>query len=258
MFVAQRLQKIREILLEQEIVDVSSLSEELNVSEVTIRRDFDKLEKENFIKKTYGGAILNKDYVIQSMPRTPVKSENTEEILLIAKIAKQMIVDNDVIYLAGGPISRTIAQTLSDKNIMVVTNDIQVANELSVHQNVKTTVTGGELLNHTSLMIGPRVNNVISEMFITKSFIEVKGIDLNFGYSMASYDEVVIARNLMSLSKEVIALAHFDNFDSISNMRLAPLDAFGKVITNKEISDDFKKFYFNKFIKLYTTYNVVD
>lgn len=61
MLVAERLKKIKEILLQKKHVDVATLAELLNVSEVTIRRDLDKLESEGFLIKTYGGAILKEE-----------------------------------------------------------------------------------------------------------------------------------------------------------------------------------------------------
>lgn len=87
-----RLKKIKKILMDQKQIEVIGLSELLEVSDVTIRRNLDKLEKEGFLKKTYGGAI----------------------------------------YLGSGPTSLTIARYLKKSNLKltVLTNDILVAVEL--------------------------------------------------------------------------------------------------------------------------------
>lgn len=259
MFGAQRLQKLRELILELEIVDVTTLSQKLGVSEVTIRRDLDKLEKEGYITKTYGGAVLNKDY--KSNKDTTVKTsevvENDENISLITEIALQMIHADEAIFLGGGPISRSIARNMQDKKrLLVITNDIFVAAELYNNPDIKVTVTGGDIVPATGIMIGPRVLTTLREVYVNKAFVDIKGIDLKFGYSMETYDEVVIIKEIMNISKEIIVMADHSKFDRISHSKLGDLNQFKKVISNKEVPESYKKYYYNNFIKLYTTYDV--
>jgi DeoR family fructose operon transcriptional repressor len=257
MFGAQRLQLIRELILEQEMVDVSSLSEKLNVSEVTIRRDLDKLEQEGFITKTYGGAVLNKDFKLALSPMPSNHIDASEEITLISKIVLQMIEGDETIYLSGGPIGRQIASYLDDqKKLMVVTNDIFIAAKLFDNPKVKVTVTGGEVVNSSGTMVGPCALRMLKEIYINKAFIEVKGVDLKFGYSMESYDEIEIIKQIMDISQETIALADYSKFDTVSFTRLGDLGLFTKVVSNKEIAEEYKKYYYDNYIKLYTTYEV--
>lgn len=259
MFGAQRLQKIREIILDLEIVDVTSLSQKLDVSEVTIRRDLDKLEKEGYITKTYGGAVLNKDYKSgkDNAVKIPEETGNDDDISLITEIALQMIRADEAIYLGGGPVSRSIARSLQDKKrLLVITNDVFVAAELYNNPDIKVTVTGGDIVPSAGIMIGPRVLTTLREIYVNKAFIDIKGVDLKFGYSMETYDEVVIIKEIMNMSKEVIAMADQSKFDHISHSKLGDLNQFKKVISNKEIPESYKKYYYNNFIKLYTTYDV--
>ena len=172
MLATQRLQKIREILIKQEAVDIPYLCETLDVSEVTIRRDFDKLEKEGFIKKAYGGAVLNKDFI--NLKSTPYLNESNlesdEDMKLISEIAQNMITTGDAIYLGGGIASRYIARNISSqKRITVITNDIFVAGELWDKPNVKTNVTGGELLVSSGMLVGMKVLRVIGDVYLTKA-----------------------------------------------------------------------------------------
>lgn len=260
MLATQRLQKIREIFIEKEMIDIPSLSEMLGVSEVTIRRDFEKLEKEGFIKKTYGGALLNRDFLaMQSAPALRREDfETSEDMRLISEIAQNMIASGDAIYLGGGTATRYIARYIDPlKRITVVTNDIFVAAELWDKPNVKTTVTGGELLSSTGILCGMRVIRTIREVFLTKAFIDVKGIDIKSGYSVDSFEESEILNEIVQNANESIAVADYKRFNSTSYARLGDIKMFQKVITNKEVDEQYKKFYFDNFIKLYTTYDVV-
>ncbi|HBE79375.1 MAG TPA: DeoR/GlpR transcriptional regulator [Firmicutes bacterium] len=256
MFGAQRLQKIREIAIDQEIVDVPSLSKQLGVSEVTIRRDLDKLEEEGFITKTYGGAIINKDFKTERDSLSH-KIDNKDEINLISEIVLQMIEGNESIFLNGGSIGRQVAKCLHEKKkLMVITNDLFIATELYNNPNVKVTLTGGELVPSTGIMVGPCVLRMLKEIYINKAFIEVKGVDLKFGYSMESYDEIEIVKEVLNISKEVIAVADYNKFDNVGFTKLGDLSLFKKVISNKEISEEYKKYYFDNYIQLFTTYEV--
>ncbi|HHV98910.1 MAG TPA: DeoR/GlpR transcriptional regulator [Clostridiaceae bacterium] len=259
MFGVQRLNKIREIILELEFVSVSTLSEMLGVSEVTIRRDLEKLENEGFINKTYGGAVLNKDYKSEKdvILKQESNNEAEDEINLISRIAVQMIQENNAIFLGGGPIGRSIAKNIADtKRILVITNDVFVATELFDKANVKVTVAGGDLVPSKGIMIGPRVIKTLQEVHVNKAFIDVQGVDFKFGYSVESYDESNIIKEIMKNADEAIALADYKKFNSISYTKLGELDLFKIVISNKEIPENYKKYYYDNFIKLYTTYEV--
>ena len=240
------------------MVDISSLSEKLNVSEVTIRRDLDKLEKEGFVNKTYGGAILNKNFNFNANPNQAAAAggDCSEEVRLICEIVLQMIQGEESLFLGGGPIGREVARNISGKNkLLVITNDVFVATELYEHPNVKVTMTGGDLTS-SGTMVGPCALRMLNEVYINKAFIEIKGADLRFGYSMESYDEVEIVKALMNISKEVIALADCSKFNTVSFTRLGDLNLFPKVVSNKDISEAYKQYYFDNYIKLYTTYEV--
>jgi DeoR/GlpR family transcriptional regulator of sugar metabolism len=260
MFAAQRMQKIRELLLEVEVIDIPSLSQKLDVSEVTIRRDLDKLEKEGFIKKTYGGAVLNRDFKgSRDIPAASSHApENDDNIKMITDIALRMINGDEAIFLGGGPISRNIARNINGvKRLMVVTNDIFVVSELYNNPDVKITVTGGELAAASGVMVGPRVISTLQEVYVSKAFMDIKGVDLKFGYSMDSYDEAVVIKEIINISKESIALADFSKFGSICYARLGDLNIFKKVISNKEVPEVYKKYYYDNYIKLFTTYDIV-
>jgi len=258
MFGIQRLQKIREIILEQGYVDVQVLKEKMGVSDITIRRDLDKLEKEGLIIKTYGGAVLNNDF----SSRSPTFEGNNlndydEEGELISRIAANMIEGEEIIFLSGGTISRYIARRIKDrKKLMVITNDIFVAAELNSNPNIKVTVTGGDLVTDAGIMVGPYVLRMLKEICVNKAFIEVKGVHLKFGYSMESYDEVEIIKRIIDISNEVIALAAYDKFGTTSFTKLGDLNLFKKIVSNKEVPEEYKRYCYENCIKLYTTYEL--
>ena len=252
MFAIERQNKIKEILFKEKRVDVFELSETFSVTEVTIRRDLDKLEREGFLVKTYGGAVLNEDIVQKSI--IPDTDNNTEEKRMIGKIASQMIENGESIYLSPGTTSLEIARNIKNKKVTVVTNDLLIGYELRDTIGIKVIVTGGDLIQSTSMLVGGFALQALNGIFINKAFIGVKGINFDYGYTVDSYEEVMVIQEVRKISSEIIMVADYTKFNRTAFARLGDLKMAGKVITNKQVPSEFKKHFFEHSIKLYTVF----
>lgn len=253
MFAIERLNKIKEILLQEKRVDVFELSEMFSVTEVTIRRDLDKLEQEGFLIKTYGGAVLNsKQFSIGQMLDSQEKS--SEEKQMIGKIASEMIEDGDAIFLSPGTTCLEIAKNIKQKRLTVVTNDILIGYELRNYSGLKVIVTGGDLIQSTSTLTGGFALHALNGIYISKAFIGVKGINFNSGYTVDSYEEVMVVGEVLRKSSDIIIVADYTKFNYTAFARLGDLSIAKKVITNKQVPIEYKKYYFENNIKLYTTF----
>lgn len=253
MFAIERLNKIKEILLREKRVDVFELSELFSVSEVTIRRDLDKLEQEGYIIKTYGGAILNrKQFNDDSV--VDFSGEVSEEKQLIGRIASEMIEDGSPIFLGPGTTCLEIARNIKKKRLTVVTNDLLIGYELRNCPGIKVIVTGGDLIPSTTALSGGFALRTLDGFFISKAFIGVKGINFNSGYTVDIYEEVIVTEEVRKKSNELIIVADYTKFNCTAFARLGDLLIAKKVITNKQIPTEYKKFYFENNIKLYTTF----
>jgi DeoR/GlpR family transcriptional regulator of sugar metabolism len=255
MFAIERMKKIKEKLLKDKRVDVFELSKLFSVTEVTIRRDLDKLEREGFIIKTYGGAVLN-DKVIET---TETKENNEDDIpneyKMIGKIASEMIKEGEAIYLSPGSPSLEIAKNINDKKVTIVTNDILIGYELRNYANVKLILTGGNLIQSTTTLVGGFTLQSLQGIYINKAFIFVKGINFDSGYTIDSFEEVSVIQEVKKISNEFIIVSDYNRFDRRAFAKLGDLSIAKKVITNKKVPDEYKKYFFENTIKLYTTYD---
>ena len=103
MFGPERIRLIKGILLDKKHINVSDLSAMLNVSEVTVRRDLEKLENEGFLTRTHGGAIINEATSNDGNEYAEFEDDPLyEQRIEISEIAAHMIDDNDVILLSPG------------------------------------------------------------------------------------------------------------------------------------------------------------
>lgn len=253
MFAIERLNKIKEKLFKEKRVDVFELSELFSVTEVTIRRDLDKLEQEGFLIKTYGGAVLNEELVFEpSKPKT--EDSNIEEKKMIGKIASQMIENNEAIYLSPGTTCLEIARNIKDKKVTVVTNDLIIAQELRDSAGIKVIVTGGDLIQSTATLVGSFALQALGGIYINRAFIGIKGANFGSGYTIDSHEEVMVIQGVRKISNEIIIAADYTKFGFTAFAKLGELTIAKKVITNKQVPAEFKKYFFENSIKLYTTF----
>lgn len=253
MFAIERLNKIKELLFKEKRVDVFELSELFSVTEVTIRRDLDKLEQMGFLTKIYGGAVLNEGL----LPKPAVielEDETNEEKRMIGKIAAQMIDNGDAVYLSPGKTCLEIVRNLKGKKVTIVTNDLLIGYGLKDSIGIKVILTGGDLIQPTSTLVGGFALQALSGIYINKAFFSVAGIHFNSGYTVDSYEEVMVLQEVQKISNEVIIVADYSKFNRTGFARLGDLTMAKKVITNKQVPSEYKKYYFERAVKLYTTY----
>lgn len=254
MFASERVKIIKGILMEKKHVTVNKLSEMLGVSEVTIRRDFEKLEGEGFLIRTHGGAYINDETQYEDEEEMEDDDPYYEDRVEISKIAAQMIEDEDSIILTSGKTNLCIAKRLANKrNLTVLTNDINIASELSANANIKVTMPGGEL-NPTSMTLsGKLTEENIKKFFVAKAFIEVEGASIEHGFTVRSVDKASIIREILNICKEKIFVCHYRIFDNIAFYQVGSLKLADKVITNIKVKDKYKDYFFNENLKLFTS-----
>ncbi len=260
MFAPERIRIIKGILLDKNYINVSDLSTLLNVSEVTIRRDLEKLEKEKFLTRTHGGAIINDitdddDDDYEDLNDDPYFDERIE----IAEIASHMVEDEDVIFLSSGLTNICIAKKiLSKKNITVLTNDLNIASELSSSKDIKVIIPGGDLDARTMTLSGKLTIENIKHFYVSKAFIEVDGVSFQRGYTVRSIEKASIIEEMIKLTAQCIIVCHYKCFNQIAFSQIGPLSLSNKLITNPKISDEYKKYYFENNIQLFTSFNAYE
>lgn len=255
MFAAARQQRIRELLLKHRRMDVATLAATLGVTEVTVRRDLDKLEKEGFATKTHGGVVLN-DSVLEDGLESPVV-DIQPELREIGETASLLIKDREAIYLGGGQTCLQVAVNLKNKQrLTVMTNDLQVAQELSGAAGVLTGVTGGNVLPGSNTLAGDQAIRSLTGIHFHKVILGIAGASFSHGFTSETVEEVSLYRQLFSLSDEIIVVADYLKFGKIGFAHFCQLTDIHKVVTNKEVDDEYKEFFFQHNIKVFTPYEV--
>lgn len=256
MFAAQRMELIKDILIKNKTVDVSTLISILNVSDVTVRKDLDKLEKEGFLYKTHGGAILCETKSSETSERLIIRNHTAKT--KIVELAMTLIDDNDSIFIGHGSTCYLLSQHIKKmKNVSVVTNNIAASNEIM--DSIRNTyLLGGEIddVDGIPYTTGPNSLNDLNNIFVNKAFISVGGIDLMAGLTCDNLNKKNILKSVTSISKNIIVLADNEKFGRIGMYHIAPLDIISCLITNHCDNNEYKTAMFQKNIKFLTAFEI--
>jgi len=260
MFKAARQAKIKEILLDRKQVNVQTLSSLLNVSTVTIRSDLEELEAMGFITRMHGGASLNDSIIQQEQAKgfivgTTVEYDKAKESVGI--IASHFIKNNEWVFLGSGTTCYYIARALVNRqNLNVITNNLLVAFELSKNPGANVIMTGGTLSHDTYNLGGEMFAEYLQTINISKAFISVAGIDLNYAYTVSTAGEFNVFQVIRRISRELFIVADSSKFDKAAFKKVGELTAANAIITNKGVSDAYKEYFFNHDIRIFTSYDI--
>ncbi|UZQ86086.1 hypothetical protein ODU73_000485 [Thermoclostridium stercorarium] len=165
-----------------------------------------------------------------------------------------MIENDEAVYLSPGNTCLEIARNIRNKKLTVVTNDIMIGAALKDCAGIKVIITGGDLIHSTGTLVGEFALNTLKNIFINKAFIGVKGIHFESGFTVNSHEEVRVFQEIKRISNEIIVVADYTKFNRTAFAKLGDITMARKIITNKQIPDEYKKFFFENNIKLYTAY----
>lgn len=214
MIVIQRRSKIKERLFEQRSVKVSDLVKEFNVSEETIRRDLNQLEREGLVKKNYGGAILAEE--IENVNIPPVqqrKLQYYDEKYAIGKKAAELVKEQQIIIIDSGSTTWCMATHLKHvPHLMVVTNGINVAEECSYNEDAEVFLLGGKVIKKSMSLVGPQAEMELHKYSAHYVFLGASGISMTKGFTSSDIYEAEIKRAMISAGQKVVILADHSKF----------------------------------------------
>lgn len=232
----QRREKILELIKEDGHAKVIDLSRIFKVTEVTIRQDLEKLEREGFIKREHGGAFLkNVESHVRSI--TLRNQENLSEKASIARKAVELITDGDTIILDSGSTTTEIARLISGyRNLTVITNALNIALMLGGDPGINLVVTGGEFKAPTLSLTGQKAADFFNNLHADKLFLATAGITLKSGLTYPSISDIVVKRAMIESADVVYLVADSDKIGRNAFASLGSLSLINYLITDSKIT----------------------
>lgn len=240
MFALERQKKILEILSADGAVWVNKLSAELGVTEETVRRDLEKLEKQELLVRTHGGAVPIDESTYELSLETR-KHTNVDVKMRLAKEAVKHIIPGDIIFLDASTTTFYMAKELKKmSNVTVVTNSLRVVEELSNQENLKVISVGGIVSNNQSLVGSLAERTVEENYYAGKMFFSSKGVDINAGLLESNEKECGIKKVMMENCKQRYYLCDKTKIGRVGFVKLAPLEKADFIITEAEFDPEWK------------------
>jgi len=225
----ERQKTIMERLEADGEVRLGDLKSMFDVTEMTLRRDLEKLEQEGLLRRIFGGAILvGRDIALKD--RTGVMAE---EKARIGRLAASLIQPGDYVFIDGGTTTIEVARAIKPGlDITVVTNALNVAHELQ-EKKIATIVTGGMILEATSTLIGPFAESLVGSMAYTRVFLGTTGLSAQHGFSNSNMYEAEIKKTAIRKAAEVNVVVDHTKFGGKELISFAGLGQVHRMITDR-------------------------
>ncbi|RZT02033.1 DeoR/GlpR family DNA-binding transcription regulator [Cuneatibacter caecimuris] len=243
MLAIERRNMILESLQRDGRVVVSELSQHYGVSEETIRRDLDRLEKDGFAIKTYGGAVINENNNVD-LPFTIRKNANIAAKQKIAELLAEQIHDGDHIMLDASSTAVFVARSIKNKkNITLITNSVEILVELADVVGWRIFSTGGSLREGSLALVGPQAERMLASFHVDMAVISCKGIDEIRGFSESNEMHAQTKKCMLESAFQKVLAIDSTKFDKISFTQIGSLKDLTAVVTDKEPEERWKQIF---------------
>ncbi|WP_144528344.1 DeoR/GlpR family DNA-binding transcription regulator [Peribacillus simplex] len=249
MLVAQRHQKIVELVNERSSIRVIELSEIFSVTEETIRRDLEKLEKETKLIRSHGGAVsLQEDDSEIHFSERVITNVNEKKV--IAYEAAKRVVEGDRIILDASTTAWYMSKALPNIPLTVITNSTKVVMELSKKEKIEVISTGGRLLSKSLSFVGPIAEKSLTMYHVNKTFLSCKGIHLEEGLSDSNEGQALLKKKMIERSDSVILMVDSSKFGKKAFSLIVPPSEVDEIITDVEIDEASRQMLENSHVKV--------
>ncbi|HLL69339.1 MAG TPA: DeoR/GlpR family DNA-binding transcription regulator [Micromonosporaceae bacterium] len=222
-------------------LSVEEAAASLDVSQATIRRDFDQLAQQEMITRTRGGAVANG--VSYDLPLRYKIAKHASEKQRIGAAAAALVQPGMVVGLNGGTTTTEVARALAvrrelaggidDAQLTVVTNALNIANELLVRSRMKIVVTGGVVRPQSFELVGPLgQGSILREVTLDIALLGVDAIDVALGAAAHHEGEASVNSLMVARARRVVIIADASKLGGHAFARICPVDRIDTLITD--------------------------
>ncbi|MFF9588592.1 DeoR/GlpR family DNA-binding transcription regulator [Streptomyces sp. NPDC014646] len=231
-------------------VEVEDAAATLDVSAATIRRDLDQLAEQQLLTRTRGGAVAHGvGYELALRYKT---GRHAPEKQAIGRAVSELVAVGEVVGLTGGTTLTEVARSLAVRSdvvgdisapggqpaLTVVTNALNIANELVIRPQIKIVVTGGVARPQSYELTGPLASGVLGEITLDVAVLGVNAIDTERGAYVHHEGEASINRLLAQQAQRVVVAADSSKIGKRAFARVCDLGQVDFLVTDKGITPE--------------------
>lgn len=232
MLAAERRRVITERIKASGQVVVSALSTEFQVSEETIRRDLEWLEKEGIATRIYGGAILSGNDRV-APPYSIRKNTNIEPKVAIARQLSQIVREGDTLMVDESSTAAYAVRALRHlRHLTLITNSLELLREMTGQDTWHIISTGGTVKPDVLAHVGPHALRTVGAYHARYAILSCRGINTQLGLADSDDAVVQVKQAMVASSDCAILLADHRKFDRTGFVALGKIDLVDKLITD--------------------------
>jgi DeoR family fructose operon transcriptional repressor len=239
---AERQRLIRELVRSQGVVKVVDLSDRLDVSEITIRRDLETLEQEGILERTHGGAIYSQRKHFESL-FTDKGHVHRQEKKAIGQAAAAMMEDGDTLLINSGSSTLQVIRHLrlsGQQGIKIITNNVGALTEVQ-DSELELILTGGTFRQASNSLVGPLAARTLEQVNGHKAVIGVAGISARYGLTTPVLQEANIVRLMIERTRgPVIVVADYSKVGVVADFVSTAADKVDILVTDRGFEEEYR------------------
>jgi DeoR family transcriptional regulator of aga operon len=243
----QRLSAVLELVANRGSLTVEEIAGHFDVSAATVRRDLDDLASQQLVARTRGGAVAQS--VNYDLPLRYKQVRFAAEKVRIARAAARLVQPGAIVGMNGGTTNTEVARVLATQvepdgagadppALTVVTNALNIANELTVRPRVKIVVVGGVARPRSYELIGPLANRFVEGLTIDVMFLGVDALSVEHGAAAAHEGEAQINATMVDRSRRVVAVADSSKLGARAFCKICDIERVDVLVTDSNASPD--------------------
>lgn len=238
MLAPERRAEINHLIEVNGSVRVTELSRLFGVTEETVRRDLEALEKLGVLERTYGGAVSPRGISYES-PHLGRKAAQKAEKMAIAQVLAGLVDDRETLLLDASSTALYAARALRSKqSLTILTNSLAIVNELRGESKFTVMCTGGTFRATSLSFVGPHAERALKEYHVDKAIISCRGLDVERGLTDSNDLEVEMKRLMMAAANEVIAVVDSSKWGYVGFALISPLSSVHHIVTDDGVDDE--------------------
>jgi len=246
--ITQRHTKILELLSRHQRSEVSSLSELLGVSQVTVRKDLDMLEERGLVHREHGYACLN--------PTNDIGKRlafNYDIKKRIARWAAAMVDEGETVMIESGSCCALLAEELANeqKDVTIITNSVFIANFIRHASHTKIILLGGCYQPESQVLVGPMTRKCGEIFFSDKFFVGTDGFMPGFGFTGKDHLRSQTVMDLSENARDIFVLTDSEKFYHQGVLGLVRLENVTGVFTDERIPTEIEQQLLDNHIALH-------
>jgi DeoR/GlpR family transcriptional regulator of sugar metabolism len=233
----KRRETIIEQLARENMVRVAELSQAFGISEVSIRRDLERLERKGLLQRVHGGAVAVASGAAGSSNRASAVP-HLDEKSRIGRAAAALVEPGDRVLFDSGTTVLEVARALGSNpvragSLTAITCSLPIVQEMGHHRWIHMLLLGGIYLTEHRLVTGPQTIESLRTLHADKMFLGADGMTLSHGVTTATVLEAEVDRAMIKAADEVILVADSSKVGGIGLTTILPLERVHKLITDE-------------------------